>query len=660
MDMRHTDEIRKDNRKLRKQLEGLEGQNTDVDYTLGNIIEDEEAAARLFSDSRERSRRLRRDIEIIASQASGQMERTARCAREIQACEQEIGKIYTETHNSTHAMKQSRRLVQQRSEYYIMYKGLRNAVAASFLNPDSHLVREEMLRKTAERYSLYFTDEWLAYAFGSLYLENEEEQIHLALQCNPFATCLFMAVFRLAGVDRQSDGISSCNSGGESKDAGRGAGERTFFADQEEYWKKREEAERRILQAGGWLNRLSILLEDSLTGGRREKSQDRKNGQVRAIAPDSETLRITELFILLYAVLAGSLDRVMFKGAPDLRARVSRILDHCIFQEGLDSAATAWILRREETDRENLSEDEENPEFTEAGDWEKAHLFTEMENHCPTYAELSKILGLACGSRRIYADYVSKQELEASAMHIFLRKILQELTSITGVHAQESEMKIHALDVFAATSGNREEADRYLEQEKERAREYHVILHISDRILEWEKTGGRQTGLRRCLLELLLETDREAAKDYVKAYRDKYHENWPVHALSYQKEIDFGKGMDEALQDAERHYQRISEQKTSSKLSTSAILCILAAVVFGAGLTWLGQGTAAISAAAVFLALAAILTIRWQVQRESMKRNLTETAENVQGILRLLFAEFDEIRALYKEYDQYGTLLMEL
>ena len=168
MDMRHTDEIRKDNRKLRKQLEGLEGQNTDVDYTLGNIIEDEEAAARLFSDSRERSRRLRRDIEIIASQAFGQMERTARCAREIQACEQEIGKIYTETHNSTHAMKQSRRLVQQRSEYYIMYKGLRNAVAASFLNPDSHLVREEMLRKTAERYSLYFTDEWLDYKFKDL------------------------------------------------------------------------------------------------------------------------------------------------------------------------------------------------------------------------------------------------------------------------------------------------------------------------------------------------------------------------------------------------------------------------------------------------------------------------------------------------------------
>lgn len=660
MDMRQTDEIRKENRKLRKQLEGLEGQNTDVDYALGNITEDKETAARLFFESRERSREFREEIAAAAVQASGQMDRTARCAREIQNCEQQIWNLQTEIHNSTYAMKQSRRLVQQRSEYYTMYKGLRSAVMASFLNPDSHLVREESLRKTAERYSLYFTDEWLAYAFGSLYLENEEEQIRLAFQCDPLATCLFMAVFRLAGVDRQSVGSSGGKSGRESEQAGSGAGGRAFFDDQEEYWKKREEAERRILQAGGWLDRLSILLEDRLTGEDREKSQDRKKGQVQAKAPDPETLRITELFLLLYAVLARSLDRTMFMGAPVLRARVSRILDHCILQEGLDSAAAAWTLRREGTNREILSEDEENPTFTEAGPWEKAHLFTEMENHCPAYSELSEILGLACGSRRIYEDYMSKQELEASAMHTFLRKILQEMTSITGPEAQETEKEIHALDVFAASSGSREQADRYLEQEKEKEREYHVILHISDRIIEWEKTEGRQTGLRRCLLELLLETDREAAKAYVKAYRDKYHETWLIHVMSYQKEIDFGKGLDEALQDAVRHYQGIVEQKTYRQVSTSAILCILAAVLFGAGLIWLGQGSAAISMAAVFLALAAVLTLRLQVQREDMKQNLTETAENVQGILRLLFAEFDEIRALYDEYDSYGTLLMEL
>jgi hypothetical protein len=145
-----------------------------------------------------------------------------------------IGEEFLETGNSIIALKKSRQLRMGLSNYKKERIELQNAIMASFINPQLHIVKQSHIHIIVEKLSLTHADDWMTHAVLALYSTQEKgsypfnrlltisakdaikesSELQHACSCNLHSTCLFMIIFIIEEIalkekNTNSDTISS-------------------------------------------------------------------------------------------------------------------------------------------------------------------------------------------------------------------------------------------------------------------------------------------------------------------------------------------------------------------------------------------------------------------------------------------------------------------
>lgn len=215
------------------------------------------------------------------------------------------------------------------------------------------------------------------------------------------------------------------------------------------------------------------------------------------------------------------------------------------------------------------------------------------------------------------------------------------------------DAEVRFLELVAKNKGREDKARQEQFLEIQQNSEFHIIRNLS-------KKAHDMPGLRRCLVELLLHEEKSAISSYVTSYRSLYHEEWKVKINSYQKEIDFGKGLEDALEQAKNEYQNRELMIRKKHIPLLSWLCVFFAISCAVFFIWEKMYTSAWAVSAILLSASALVIIYDCHRRERIIDNIQNESNDTQCVLRLLFQEFDDIKSFYCYYDQYGDMLMKL
>ena len=413
-------EIQRANRLQKQKNDELRGRIEAVEAASREIREDERQAYLDFTAEREAVLEQKKEIQTALERAADKTNRTRSCVSEIKDRQSRILKTYLEANTGTMALKEQRKTGQKEAPYIIERNKLRSAAMACFLNPHYHLVQEDAIRKEAERFCITFPDDWLPFVLLSVTAEEpvREKSLQQAYEVLPEAVCLFMAIWHAA------------NSRKTPQDpAGLG-------------------------DSGLWIQRLGVLLIA-------------KTDRFQTYLPtDEEDIQIFEAYLILYAVLARRMQRVENRYISEIRKDAELILQKCMQAEGLDRTSAAHMLQ-DQYQRQLSHQDRDLPV------WDQASYFTEMDTYCTAYAELSGVLALASGSRRIYDEYVCREDISDAELMEVLHDLLKKLILLPSAREKENSYTLRSLELLAAFNGREEEAEKAHQEEIRRSGVFH-------------------------------------------------------------------------------------------------------------------------------------------------------------------------------------------
>ena len=643
--------IQNENRLLEQEKEELEGKIAAIKIRIEGYNEDEKDTHEILEKSRNRANSLNPDIYNSFFDSSQSLDAAIRHVDDIHHSAKIIDAEFLETCKSISALKEARKLRIESSKYRKEKIELQNAAIASFINPQLHIVKQSNIHSIVERISLYHADDWITHAVLALYSTQnkgstpfsklltksakdalqESPELQQACSFNLNSTCLFMIIFIIKEIafkrknyNSNSDIMSSL-----------------------------------VHAAGDWLMMLSdsiITFSENAMNKIVSTSLSTK-GDENVLFTSADVWMAESLFSL-YAVIARQLKTEHYSQTDNLHKHMDCLIDFWTEQEGFDRATASALLQQEyinqTLNKNDVSEEPDNiNETPHTPVWEKKDLFTEFVLYCPEYDKLAEIMGRASGCRLIYEDYTSYDNITSEDTLNLLRDTLKQLVMLPTEKEAYIDNQVRFLELVSKYKGREDKARQAQLLELQQNGEFHIIRNLS-------KKAYDKPGLRRCLVELLLHEKKSAIFSYVTSYRSLYHENWTVKINTYQKEIDFGKRSEDVLEQAKNEYQSRELMIRKKHITIPSCVCVILAISCAVFFVWKNMYSIAWAASAILLAASALLIIYDCHRRERIIATIQNESNDTQYVLSSLFEEFDNIRALYLDYDHYGDLLIKL
>ncbi len=279
-----------------------------------------------------------------------------------------------------------------------------------------------------------------------------------------------------------------------------------------------------------------------------------------------------------------------------------------------------------------------------------------LAKYCKDYSAIASMLNLAANNYNILEFILRVVNVPVAERNTYLKEYLNELLAKPGDVEVDTYDEIEYNELIIRLGGDVDQAREIFDREMLRRKS---DFNIISSMVKWIYDFGNEdiNGQMRLNMFTLVKTLQEkAAQSYFANYRAMYREVHPVQILDYATDVDFAQEAGE-IGKVEDFYQQQQVQELAE------VKNIRAFVAFGLGI--------ACGAAAPFvhmllfagLGIGAAVGIGTLISNRFKRRNIVlriqKQKENVLEILGKLFADFEKMRQLYREYDGISARILE-
>lgn len=279
-----------------------------------------------------------------------------------------------------------------------------------------------------------------------------------------------------------------------------------------------------------------------------------------------------------------------------------------------------------------------------------------LAKYCKDYNTIASMLNLAGNNYNILEFILRVVNVPIAERNTYLKEYLNELLAKPNDVEVDTYDEIEYNELVIRLSGDVDQAKEIFDREMLRRKS---DFNIISSMVKWIYDFGNEdiNGQMRLNMFTLVKTLQEkAAQSYFANYRAMYGEVHSVQILDYSTDVDFAQEAGETGK-VESFYQGQQAQELAE------IKNIWAFVAFGLGIA------CGVAAPFVHLLLFAGLGIGAAVgigilisnrfKRRNIMLRIQKQKENVLEILRKLFADFEKMKTLYKEYDGVSEKILE-
>lgn len=279
-----------------------------------------------------------------------------------------------------------------------------------------------------------------------------------------------------------------------------------------------------------------------------------------------------------------------------------------------------------------------------------------LAKYCKDYNTIASMLNLAGNNYNILEFILRVVNVPVAERNTYLKEYLNELLAKPNDVEEDTYNEIEYNELIIRLSGDVDQAREIFDREMLRRKS---DFNIISSMVKWIYDFGNEdiNGQMRLNMFTLVRTLQEkAAQSYFANYRAMYGEVHPVQILDYATDVDFTQEAGETGK-VENFYQGQQAQELAE------VKNIWAFVAFGVGIA------CGVAAPFVHLLLFAGLGIGAAVgigilisnrfKRRNIILRIQKQKENVLEILRKLFADFEKMKTLYKEYDGVSEKILE-
>lgn len=286
----------------------------------------------------------------------------------------------------------------------------------------------------------------------------------------------------------------------------------------------------------------------------------------------------------------------------------------------------------------------------------KSFEFPVLAKYCKDYGSIIKMLNMAGNNYNILEFILKVVNVPVAERNTYLKEYLNELLAKPNEVEIETYNEIAYNELIIRLGGDADMAKQIHEQE---IRKREQDLNIISSMIGWIYDFGNEdvSGQMRLNMFTLVKTLQEkAAESYFAAYRSLEKDVYPVEILDYTAGVDFTQEA-KSHSDAESFYGEQQKRETSAVKNTSAYISFGAGVICGAAayfvhlffLAGLGLG----------LVLGAGILISNSFKKKSIRLRIQKQKETVLETLHKLFADYEKMKAVYKEYDEVSGKILE-
>lgn len=279
-----------------------------------------------------------------------------------------------------------------------------------------------------------------------------------------------------------------------------------------------------------------------------------------------------------------------------------------------------------------------------------------LAKYCGGYGAIMSMLRLAGNNYNILEFILRVVKVPPAERNTYLKEYLSDLLEQPCDVEREAYDELEYNELVIRLRGDEEQAREIFKRELLRRRSDFNILSSAIRWIYDFGNDDINGQMRLHMFTLVKEFQEKAARSCFADYRAMYREVQPVQILDYAADVDFSQE-DAEMGKVEAFYQERQERELAPvrdiwayvSLGVGAACAVAAIFVHLLFLVGLCAGAAA--GGAVFLSN--------RRRRRSVVWRMRRQRESVQEILRGAFADFEKMRALYKEYDGISERILE-
>lgn len=279
-----------------------------------------------------------------------------------------------------------------------------------------------------------------------------------------------------------------------------------------------------------------------------------------------------------------------------------------------------------------------------------------LASYCRDYKDITSMLNLAGNNYNILEFILRVVNVPVAERNTYLKEYLNELLAKPNDVEVDTYDEIEYNELIIRLSGDVDKAKEIFDKEMLRRKS---DFNIISSMVKWIYDFGNDdiNGQMRLNMFTLVKTLQEkAAQSYFANYRAMYRQVHPVQILDYATDMDFTQETGE-IGKVEDFYQGQQAQELAEIKNLWAFVAIGAGIVCGVAapfvhpLLFAGLGIGA--------AVGVGILISNRYKRRNIVLRIQKQKENVLEILRKLFADFEKMKALYKEYDGISEKILE-
>lgn len=346
-------------------------------------------------------------------------------------------------------------------------------------------------------------------------------------------------------------------------------------------------------------------------------------------------------FLMMFSLISKTLsDNVDEETSRLISDYIHRIMVECAEKEGYSEEEVVGLIRNRMLALMRAS----------------SYDLPALAKYCKDYSTISSMLNLAGNNYNILEFILRVVNVPVAERNTYLKEYLNELLAKPNDVEEDTYDEIEYNELIIRLSGDVDQAKEIFDKEMLRRKS---DFNIISSMVKWIYDFGNDdiNGQMRLNMFTLVKTLQEkAAESYFANYRAMFRQVHPVQILDYATDVDFTQETGE-IGKVESFYQGQQAQELAEIKNLWAFVAIGVGIACGVAapfvhlLLFAGLG--------IGLAVGIGILISNRFRRRNIVLRIQKQKENVLEILRRLFADFDKMKTLYKEYDGISEKILE-
>lgn len=279
-----------------------------------------------------------------------------------------------------------------------------------------------------------------------------------------------------------------------------------------------------------------------------------------------------------------------------------------------------------------------------------------LKKCCDDYGRIAQTVSLAQNNKQILQFLLDVANVSEVEKNEYVSQFIDE--EIEKPNAVELSVydEIEYNELIIRCDGDVEQAKDIYEKEQERKKK---DLNLIKEMIQWVygKTAKEVNGqIRKNMFTLTAGLQKTAISKYAEDYRKRVTAKHPITLGEYKTTADFDNLSGETGK-IETFYQAEKEEKLSGIKDWPAYVAF--ALAAGAGVAAFFVGMMLFAGTAIGAAAGAYILISHSRQRKQIGRDCQLNINSKTELLQKLFAEYEQMKQIYAEYDAYQEQIEE-